>query len=56
MIQSIKNWKVEFKKKIKRKNIQIDRYKRKKKWGSFFITHMKGEGVGTCTIILVSFC
>ena len=24
MIQSIKNWKVEFKKKIKRKNIQID--------------------------------
>ena len=55
MIQSVKNWKVEFKKKLKEKKY-IDRYKRKKKWGSFFITHMKGEGVGTCTIILVSFC
>ena len=37
MIQSIKNWKVEFKKKIKRKNIQIDRYKRKKNGAAFLL-------------------
>jgi len=36
MIQSVKNWKVEFKKKLKEKKY-IDRYKRKKNGAAFLL-------------------